>query len=85
MVGGDACLELGEELAEPEHGQVAGVDTDQAAVDDGPDAFAILGGCQMKSRREAGFCGFVALVATEDEIDRWQHAFVLETLDDLDA
>ena len=84
VVGGDARLELGEERAVAEHGEVGGIDRPQAGVDDLADAIALGAGGQPRAGGQHCLGGLVALVAAEDEVDRRQHPVLLEQIDDLE-
>ena len=54
MVGGDAGIELSEELGVAEHGEVGGVDRPEAGVDDLADPLALLAGGEPGTGRRGG-------------------------------
>ena len=84
VVGGDAGLELGEELPVAEHGEVLVADPLQAGGDDLPDAVALFGRRQPHPSGRARPRRLLALVAAEDEHDRRQQPALLEQVDRLD-
>ena len=84
VMGGDAGLELGEELLVAEHLQVVVVETLEAGLDDGADACLFVARGQPHSGGEARAGGLVALVAAEDEDDRRQQLALGEEVDDLE-
>ena len=77
-------LQLGEELPVPEYREIRRVECPEAGVDDLADPVVLVGGGEAQAGIEARSGGFVALVATEDEVDRRQHAARVEQLDGLD-
>ena len=84
VVGGDPGLELGEELAVAENGEIVVGQPLQPGVDDLPDAVALGAGGEPHPGGQARAGGFVALVAAEDEHDRRQQLALLEQVDGLD-
>ena len=84
-MGGDAGLELGQELFVAEHLQVILVEALEARLDDGADAGSFVAGGQPDSGGEAGAGCLVALVAAEDEHDRREELALGQEVDDLEA
>ena len=78
VVGRDSGLELTEERAVAEHREIGWIDRAQPGVDDlaNPIAFGATGQPGTGSHHRLG--GLVALVATEDEVDRRQHPVLFE-------
>ena len=84
VVSSDPGLQLREELAVAEDGEVVVLHPGQPALDDLADADALVDARQLHAGSQARLRRFGARVAAEDEVDRRQHVLGVEAFDDLE-